>query len=84
MLSSDGKPRELSFTVQTIECVACTPVFRRVLGRINGILEVKEFPITNKIVVTFDGSLLDGKKLEHEIIGISKKAGFGDRVIFRH
>ena len=74
--------QQVSFTVQTLDCIACTPVFRRSLGRLAGVLEVKELPITNKIIVEFDGAQLDRKRLEAEIVGISQKSGFGGKVIF--
>lgn len=74
--------QQISFTVQTLDCIACTPVFRRSLGKLAGVLEVKELPITNKIIVVFDGARLDGEDLAAEIAEISRKAGFGGRVIF--
>ncbi|MDG6929415.1 MAG: hypothetical protein JRM99_05470 [Nitrososphaerota archaeon] len=73
--------QEISFTIQTIECVACTPVFSRNLRKLLGVLEVKELPITNKIIVAYDGALLDRDALEAEIRRISKGAGFGDKII---
>lgn len=82
-MPSSAKRLELSFTVQTIDCIACTPVFRRHLGKIGGVLEVKELPMTNKIIVVFDGTLLDRSSLERQISKISEKAGFGDKIIFR-
>lgn len=82
-VSSSVKRQKLSFTVQTIACIACTPVFRRHLGKIGGVLEVKELPMTNKIIVVFDGTLLDRSALEGEIRKISERAGLGDKIIFR-
>ena len=76
------KQQELAFTVQTIDCITCTPVFRRYLNRIKGVIELKELPITNKIIVVFDGNQLNSDDLKREIILISKRAGFGDKLIF--
>ena len=73
--------QEISFTVQTIDCIACTPVFRRSLEKIHGVLEVRELPITNKIIVAFDTAELDRDALEQEIGRISQKAGFGGKII---
>ena len=74
--------QQISFTIQTIDCITCTPVFRRTLGKIPGVLEVKELPITNKIIVVFDDSRLNRESLASEIGRISQRAGFGDKVIF--
>ena len=82
MTPSTDNRRELSFTVQTIDCIACTPVFSRHIGKISGVREVKELPITNKIIVAFDGSQLDRSSLEQAINKISKRAGYGGKVIF--
>ncbi len=73
---------QLSFTIQTIDCIACTPVFRRNLFKIRGVTEVKELPITNKIIVTYDAAQLDRARLQAEVITVSRKAGFGDKIIF--
>lgn len=81
---SAAEKQEMSFTIQTIDCITCSPVFRHHLGKIIGVLEVKELPITNKIIVVFDGTQLDSQKLEQEINKISQKAGFGGKVIFHH
>lgn len=78
----EKKLRELSFTVQTIDCIICSPVFRRHLGKIGGVMEVKELPITNKIIVVFDEAQIDEQTLKQEINRISDKAGFGGKLIF--
>ena len=76
------KPRELSFTVQTIDCITCSPFFRRPLAKIEGVLEVKELPITNKIVIVFDEARLERKDLAEEVSRIAKKAGLAGKIIF--
>ncbi len=76
------KPEELSFTVQTIDCILCSPIFRRPLARIDGVLEVKELPITNKIVVLFDGTRLGRARLSEEVTRVAEKAGLGGKIIF--
>ena len=76
------KRRELSFTDQTIDCITCSPFFRRPLAKIEGVLEVKELPITNKIVIVFDEARLERKDLAEEVTRIAKKAGLGGKIIF--
>ena len=77
-----GTPRELSFTVQTIDCITCSPFFRRPLAKIEGVLEVKELPMTNKIVIVFNEARLERKDLAEEVTRIAKKAGLGGKIIF--
>lgn len=81
--SSKVAPQEVSFTVQTVDCILCSPFFRRPLAKIDGVLDVKELPITNKIVVVYDPSLIDRDTLVREIISISQRAGLGGKVIVR-
>lgn len=80
MISKD-RVQEVSFTVQSIGCIACSPIFRRALSKVDGVLEVKELPITNKIVVVFDGFRLGRGGLIEEIGRIAKRAGLGGRII---
>ncbi|MDG6910220.1 MAG: heavy-metal-associated domain-containing protein [Nitrososphaerota archaeon] len=81
MTVADQRKQRVAFTVQSIDCIACSPVFRRHLGKMAGVLEVSEFPITNKVAVTFDEEQLNRKVLEDEIARTAKQAGLGE-VIF--
>ncbi len=72
---------EVSFTVQTIDCIACSQVFRRSLTKVDGVLEVRELPITNKVMVRFDVTRIDRGRLVQEILRVSKKAGLDGRLI---
>lgn len=76
--------QQLSFTVQTLDCIACTPIFQRSLGKMAGVLEVKQLPITNKVIVVFDDARLDRESLVAEIDRISWRAGLGGKIIFHH
>lgn len=73
--------QEVSFTVQTVDCITCSPFFRRPLGKIDGVVEVKELPVTNKIVVVFDATRLDRRSLLEEITKISQKVGLGGKIL---
>lgn len=75
------RPQEVSFTVQTVDCITCSPFFRRSLGKTDGVLEIKELPITNKIIVVFDPARLDRSTLVQEITRISERAGLGGKII---
>lgn len=57
-------------------------MFGRHIKKIGGVLEVKELPITNKIIVVFDDTQLDRSRLKQEIDKISQRAGYGGKVIF--
>lgn len=81
MTAADQRRQRIAFTVQSIDCVACSPFFRRHLGKMAGVLEVSEFPITNKMAVTFDEEQVDRRVLEDEIARTAKRAGLGT-VIF--
>ncbi len=74
--------QELSFTVQSIDCITCSLIFRRHLGKIGGVKEIKELPITNKIIIVFNDTQIERQALKQEIEKISEKAGFGGKLIF--
>ena len=46
-------------------------------------MEVKELPITNKIVVVFDEARLERSILLQEIERISQRAGYGGKIIIQ-
>ncbi len=77
-----GSRQELSFIVSSIDCITCFPVFRLRLKKVPGVLEVKELPITNKIIVGYDSSVITKKQLQELVNEIADKAGFGGKVIF--
>ena len=79
---SNVRRQELSFTVHSIDCITCSPFFRRPLAQIDGVLEVKELPITNKIVIVFDEARLERRRLTEEVTRAAKKAGLGGKIIF--
>jgi hypothetical protein len=57
-------------------------VFRRPLAKIDGVLEVKELPVTNKIVVVFDGARVARVRVAEEVRKVARKSGLGDKIVF--
>jgi cation transport ATPase len=80
-VSKEGR-QEVSFTVLAIDCILCSPLLRRSLAKIEGVLEFKELPFTNKIIVAFDPSRLEREALIQEITKISQRAGLGGKIVF--
>lgn len=66
----------------SLDCIACTPVFRRELQKIDGIKEVKELPLLNKIIVEFDPAGINKELVRKEIESVASRSGFKDRVVF--
>ena len=73
--------REIRFSVATISCVACTPVFRKGLERVEGVKEVRELPMLNKVVVDYDPGKADEETVKQEIQRVADRAGFKGKVI---
>ena len=78
------KSSEISFSVSSIECIACTPYFKRELQKIPGIKDVKPLVMMNRINVEIDPNAITMKEVKQEILKIADKAGFGGRVVFSH
>ncbi|MDG6988159.1 MAG: hypothetical protein JRN21_02415 [Nitrososphaerota archaeon] len=70
------------FSVSSVSCVACTPAFRKGLSRSEGVLDVRELPMLNMVVVEFDPARTDEAKIRREVEAVSAKAGFKGKVIF--
>ena len=73
--------KEVRFTVASASCVACTPAFKKGLGRVEGITEVRQLPMLNKVVVEFDPALAEEGRVREEILRVAERAGYKGRVI---
>lgn len=80
-----GLPTKMAvtrFSVSSMNCVACTPAFRRGLSRSEGVVDVRELPMLNLVVVEFDPARTDEAKIMREVEAVAAKAGFKGKVIF--
>lgn len=77
-----GQPIKISFSVATIECIACTPVFKRELLKIPGIKDVKPLVMMNQINVEIDPEIISVDRVKEAILEIATKTGFGGKVVF--
>lgn len=77
------KEEKISFTVSTIDCIACAPVFKRELQKLTGVKNVEPLPMMNVINVESDSSRISSEELKEKILEIASKAGYSGRVIFR-
>jgi hypothetical protein len=68
--------------VNTIDCIVCSPFFRKELNRIDGIVSVDTLPMLNKILVAFDPDKISTEKTKREILRIAAKGRFGSKIIF--
>jgi hypothetical protein len=72
----------LSFTVSSLDCIVCTPIFRRELVALRGIEKVKPLPLLNKIVVEYVPLEISEEKVKETITAIAEKAGLAGKIIF--
>jgi copper chaperone CopZ len=71
-----NKNSTISFSVSSIECIACTPVFKRELQKLSGIKDVKPFVMTNMIKLEIDPRTVTVDEVKKEILNIVARAGF--------
>ena len=72
----------VSFTVSSLDCIACTPIFQRRLANLKGIVSVKPLPMLNRIVVEFSPTDVSEEEVEKEVISIAEKVGLSEKIIF--
>jgi hypothetical protein len=80
--SPPPKRGEVSFSIQTIDCIACSPALGRGLRTIRGVLEVKDLPMLNRMIVVYDPLLMDRPTVLREIAHVAEKSGLGGKILF--
>lgn len=71
------------FTVRTIECVSCTPAFKRQLEHLKGIKSVRALVMLNRIEVEFDSNTISKDLIKNEILEIGSKSGYSGKIVFQ-
>ena len=74
----------ISFSMRSIECIACTPVFKRELSKLQGVKEVDPFVMTNTIRVEIDPDVITKEAVKKEILRIATKSGLDNKVVFSY
>jgi hypothetical protein len=72
----------VSFTVSSLDCMACRPIFQRKLVNLKGIGSVKPLPMLNKIVVEFFPADVSEEEVKKTILSIAEKTGLSGKIIF--
>jgi copper chaperone CopZ len=84
-LKSDYSPtkttKRIQFSIASLSCVACTSAFKKGLDHLDGVKDVSQLPMFNKIVVEFDPKTIEEAKMKDEILHVAEKAGFKGKVI---
>ena len=57
------------------------PALKRGLEHVEGVRDVKQIPMLNKIIVEFDHAKADEKEVKEQIYKIAERAGFKGKVI---
>lgn len=80
--TSPTKPGEITVSVRTIDCIACSPLLYRGLRRIPGVLEVKDLPMLNRLIVVYDTGQWDRHAMHLKINEVAKTAGLDGKILF--
>jgi copper chaperone CopZ len=73
---------KVTFSVSTIECISCTPVFKRELLKIPGVKSITPFVMMNLIVVDIDPQIITIDEVKSHVLKIADSAGFSGKVVF--
>jgi len=73
--------RKIEFSLASISCVACTPAFKKGLEHLEGVRDVRQLLMLNKIIVEFDPTKVDERDVKQEIFKVAERAGFKGKVI---
>ena len=72
----------IAFSISTIECISCTPVFRRELLKIPGVKSVTPFVMMNLIEIEIDPKIITIDEIKSRVLKIADSAGFSGKVVF--
>lgn len=72
----------LIFKVNSIDCIACSPVFKRELQKIVGVRSIAPLVLLNKFKVEYDSKAISRDELREKIAMVSKR--LGDVIVFDH
>jgi copper chaperone CopZ len=81
-LTGSTNSSKISFSVASIECIACTPFFKRELRKLRGVKHVEPMVMMNTINVELDPKTTSADEVKKEILKIAAKGGFGGKVVF--
>jgi len=73
---------EISFSVLSLVCITCTPLFQKQLEKLPGIRRVRPIVMMNTINVEIDPQMTTSDAVKKKIIEIAAKAGLKENVIF--
>lgn len=72
----------VSFTVSSLDCIACMPIFQRKLVDLKGVESVKPLPMLNRIIVEFSPADVSEEEVKKEVMSIAEKAGLAEKIVF--
>ncbi|MEM0130201.1 MAG: hypothetical protein QXW75_01910 [Thermoplasmatales archaeon] len=75
--------KQLSVTVSSIYCISCSRLLQVGIRKIEGVLGLDEFPMTNKLKVTFDPRITSAARLSSEIAKVAEKCGLKGQIFVR-
>ena len=70
----------LSFRVNSINCVACSPFIKRELRKVVGVKSIEPIVLLNKFQVEYDSNAITKEVLRAEINKVAEK--LGNKIIF--
>jgi copper chaperone CopZ len=74
----------ISFSALSIECIACTPVFKKELQKILGVVSVKPLVMMNMINVEIDPSIITKDEVKKKLLEIATRAGLKEKIVFHN
>ena len=74
----------ISFSVTSIECIACTPVLKRELQKTPGVMVVKALVMMNMISVEIDPNITTKDEVKNKVLEIATRAGLKQKIVFRN
>ena len=74
----------ISFSVLSIDCIVCSPIFKRELQKIRGVTDVKPLVMMNIIKVEIDPNIISKDEVKKIVFEIAARAGLKQKIIFRN
>jgi copper chaperone CopZ len=70
------------FTVSKVDCIACTPLFRRELSVLEGVKKVDQLSMLNRVVVEFSPEKVSRERVQEAVLVVAARSGLSGRVVF--
>ncbi|MEM1614020.1 MAG: hypothetical protein QXX75_04365 [Thermoplasmatales archaeon] len=80
---TEKQMKQLSITVSSIYCISCSRLLQVGIKKIEGVVGLDEFPLSNKLKITFDPGITSADRLSSEIEKVAERCGLKGQIFIK-